>query len=268
MIKKIAALLKKTTPTNYSILDQNELKRLRGLPRYTPTDSKIFGVDIKINDACTLIGDVRGILQSGVYEFKSDLDKPIIIDCGSNVGISIIYFKQLYPEATVFGFEPDPGLFRNLRFNVDSFGFRDVTLSQSAIWVDDKGITFKREGGHSGAIYEGGYSGDDVVKVSTTHLADMLASMDNISMLKMDIEGAENEVIFDCSDQLSKCDHIFIEYHSRADKPQKLHDILRLLSGKGFRYHIHDAYTRKKPFIDNDCMVGMDLQLNLFFKKQ
>ena len=86
-------------------------------------------------------------------------------------------------------------------------------------------------------------------------------------MLKMAIEGDENEVLFDCTDELNLCDNIFVEYHSIASKGQKLHDILELFSNMGFRYHIQEAFVRKRPFVDKDLMLGMDLQLNLYFWK-
>ena len=83
----------------------------------------------------------------------------------------------------------------------------------------------------------------------------------------MDIEGAENDVIIDCGNDLKRCDYIFVEYHSQERSDQKLHDLLALLANLGFRYHIQDAFVRKRPFVDRNTMVGMDLQLNLYFYK-
>ena len=45
-------------------------------------------------------------------------------------------------------------------------------------------------------------------------------------MLKIDIEGAEFEVLDDCKNHLNNIENIFIEYHSSNKKPQQLHDIL------------------------------------------
>jgi hypothetical protein len=139
-------------------------------------------------------------------------------------------------------------------------------LIQAAVWIDEDGINFRTEGGHSGRISDS--DDENVISVPTVRLRNILESIDAIDMLKIDIEGAEAEVLEDCGALLDKCTHVFIEYHSRKDKKQKLQDILKLFSDMGFRYHLHEAFVRKHPFIDTNCMIDMDLQLNLFFKKE
>ena len=48
-------------------------------------------------------------------------------------------------------------------------------------------------------------------------------------MLKMDIEGAETDVIADCHDALANVHNVFIEYHSYVDHPQGLASIINTL---------------------------------------
>lgn len=48
--------------------------------------------------------------------YKSLLvDKPVILDVGSNKGQSIDFFTKLRPEAVIYGFEPNPDLFQRLK---------------------------------------------------------------------------------------------------------------------------------------------------------
>lgn len=244
-----------------------ELKILQQTPRYIPLETTLFGKKIFVNDVCTLLGDVRGILEAGVYEFDSNNTKPVIIDCGANIGISVVYFKRLYPNAKIIAFEPDPVLFSLLSKNISNFAFENIELRQAAVWVNDKGVDFRQEGGHSGRIAEN-KNDDTVVSVPSVCLRSLLESVDSVNMLKMDIEGAEAAVLFDCGQMLKKCEHVFIEYHSRNDQKQELHKILELFYDMGYRYHVHEAFVRKHPFVDTNCMVGMDLQLNLFFIKE
>lgn len=249
------------------VITSDEVERLRAIPRYHKTSTTVFGVPVEVNDTCTLIGDVNEIIIKNIYQFKASNESPIIIDCGSNIGMSVIYFKRLYPNSKVFAFEPDPTLFAMLSTNISNFSFDSVELNQAAVWINEDGIDFRTEGGHSGRISD---NKDDkgIVVVPSIRLKNLLVSFDTIDMLKMDIEGAEADVLFDCGKLLDKCEHVFIEYHSRHDKKQELHDILKLFSDMGFRYHVHEAFVRKHPFIDTNCMIDMDLQLNLFFKKQ
>jgi FkbM family methyltransferase len=216
-----------------------------------------------------LLSDIESILETEIYKFISKSDKPIIIDCGANVGISTIYFKKLYPESVVYSIEADPKIFNLLEMNIKNFGFYDVILKNKAVWVDDKVVAFKQEGGHSGVVIESiGAAKEGIgIPVKGMRLRDLLNQFDRIDLLKLDIEGAENLVLFDCGNVLAKCDHIFVEWHSNSQEPQQLHKILELLYGLGYRYHIKEAFTRKRPFVDTNCLVSMDIQLNLYFYK-
>jgi hypothetical protein len=48
------------------------------------------------------------IFAKASYLFHSDTDRPLIFDCGSNIGMSVLFFKKLYPAARITAFEPDP----------------------------------------------------------------------------------------------------------------------------------------------------------------
>src|SRR5262245_6977657 len=48
------------------------------------------------------------IFAKASYSFHSDTDRPLIFDCGSNIGMSVLFFKKLYPTARITAFEPDP----------------------------------------------------------------------------------------------------------------------------------------------------------------
>ena len=41
------------------------------------------------------------------YRFTSGVAEPLIIDCGSNIGVSVMYFKTLYANCRIRAFEPD-----------------------------------------------------------------------------------------------------------------------------------------------------------------
>ena len=84
------------------------------------------------------------------------------------------------------------------------------------------------------------------------------------SLLKIDIEGAEYEVLKDCSSELFRVKKIFIEYHSWNNSEQRLSEILAILEENKFRYYIEDIGKRKHPFIENGKDLKMDLQLNIF----
>ncbi len=76
---------------------------------------------IKITDTFWYLHGLNEIFVEEVYRFQSDTNTPLIIDCGSNIGLSIIYFKRLFPEAKIIGFEPDNEIFKILENNINQF---------------------------------------------------------------------------------------------------------------------------------------------------
>src|SRR6266404_4480374 len=62
------------------------------------------------------------LLKSGEkaeYYVPAALRPKIILDIGSNIGASILYFREKFPDAKIFGFEPHPDTFRVLQKNVE-----------------------------------------------------------------------------------------------------------------------------------------------------
>jgi len=236
-------------------------RRLRKLPRYQPTRTSLFGKEIELVDAHTFLSGVREILERGIYEFETSSDTPYIIDCGANIGLSVVYFARTFRNAEIVAFEPDPVVFECLKRNVQSFGLGNVKLYQAAVWDENTEMDFQVEGAYSGRIPMPG-DVENIIKVKGKRLRDFLDR--KVDFLKMDIEGAEYRVIQDCGDSLDNVNNIFVEYHSHEEEPQKLHELLRILYDRGFRYHVHEAWTSPHPLVHRRILLGMDLQLNIF----
>ena len=65
------------------------------------------------------------------YAFNCDNSAPFIIDCGCNIGMSILYFKNHFPNAEILGFEPDETAYACLRENIESNQLTNVTITQN-----------------------------------------------------------------------------------------------------------------------------------------
>jgi len=100
-------------------------------------------------------------------------------------------------------------------------------------------------------------------QIESIRLKDLLEKEEKIDLLKIDIEGAEYDVLLDCKDNLDNIDNLFVEYHSWNNRSQKLSKILKVLEENKFRYYIESVSKRKKPFINKDRDKNMDLQLNI-----
>ena len=119
-----------------------------------------------------------------------------IVDLGSNIGVTAMFWAQRYPRARMVLVEPDPDNFKLLQRNTAAFQHRCVLFNAAV--SDQRGQTsfFRsdREYGHS--ILKT----DDCVsemQVKTLTVTDLLseAAFPRVDLLKMDIEGGEQIVM-------------------------------------------------------------------------
>lgn len=225
---------------------------------------KLFDKKITYTNSFWFLQNIEELFIDSIYKFKADLNNPIIIDCGSNIGLSVVYFKQLYPNCIIEAFEPDPQIFKLMFENLEGFNFQNVIIKNKAIWINNEELLFSSTGALGGNLLTGGSESQETVKVKCERLKSIIEKYELVDFLKIDIEGAEYEVIKDCKDVLTKVKHLFLEYHSTLKTPQNLHNILEILINAGFRYYIKEAWeNRTHPFTEKRNSV-YDLQLNIF----
>lgn len=184
---------------------------------------------------------IREIFDEEIYKFESMKESPLIIDCGSNIGISVLYFKKLYPNAKIIAFEPDPDNYELLLKNIEANNLKDVTtynlaLSDKAGQIDlfyesDKSSTI----GNTISLQWGDRK--DFIKLSVK--ADKLSAYitdKDIDFLKLDVEGVEYQVFQDIKGFLSRVENLAFEYHhtNAIDDMEKYNFILDLLKKEGF----------------------------------
>jgi FkbM family methyltransferase len=230
--------------------------------RYRKISVNLLGRPFEIADGVSFYWSHKEIFIDEIYKFRCDSDNPVILDCGSNYGTSILYFKSIYPNSTITGIEADPEIFKILKKNINN-RYSDISLLNKAISNKKGPIKFYTEGADGGRAHK-------INDSSQTNIIDAI-SLDilidkKIDFLKMDIEGAETDVLCD-SKNLKNVQQLFIEYHSFVDERQKLGDLLTVLSKNDFRFYIHTQLCSKKPLLEDKTQLGMDLQLNIFAKR-
>jgi FkbM family methyltransferase len=207
-------------------------RRLAGVPRHTPGTITIFGKPTTYVDAHTFITMYEDAFVTKANDFACDSGEPVILDCGANIGLTVLRYKQLYPRATIKAFEPDPAICECLRTNVASWGLTDVEVVQAAVWIHDNGIRFDPDGSTGGSIRD-----EKGVLVPSVRLKDLIDRP--VDFLKLDIEGAESAVIPDCGDLFSNVDAMIIEWHMREGQPRTLGRSLEVLAAADHRYFVH-----------------------------
>jgi FkbM family methyltransferase len=218
------------------------------------------GWTITYDNARALIGMYNEIIFQEHYKFNTESKQPIIIDCGSNIGISVLYFDRLVKNARIIAVEADPMIADILRKNLSMNSVRAEVI-EKAIWkTSGEQLSFGSKGSDEGSLY----SKENTIFVESIRLKDLMNEYEHIDLLKIDIEGAEVEVLKDAEDSLSRVHKLFVEYHSYPDKQQELDVLLAIVTRQGFRYTILQARKVIHPFLDATKKHVMDLQLNIF----
>lgn len=243
----------------------DESKRLRhNIARNNK--STLLGKEIEITDPFWYRHSLKEIFLEDTYKFKSTSDTPVILDCGANIGLSAIYFKRLYPKCKLIVFEADTNIFAMMKRNLKVFEYNDVELHNKAVWKEETVLQFASNGALGGALDitpSRSYDREVLNAIPAIRLKDYLTT--EIDLLKMDIEGAEYEVLNDCRDSLQNVKQLFVEYHSAPGKKQELTGLLQILDNSGFRIYIKEAWNNLPlPFMHTDYKPFWDLQLNIF----
>lgn len=205
----------------------------------------------------------KELFEDEIYRFQSLTPHPYIIDCGANIGMSVLYFKALYPQSHVLAFEPDEDNCVLLNENITLNNLTDVTVEQSAVWTKDETLYFSSAGSQASRLATEGEQ-TNVVEVKAVRLATVL-SQQPTDLLKIDIEGAELDVMRDCATELKNVRNVFVEYHGKSGETKKLQELLSILDAAGFMVYIKMAADiLKHPFVEKHTTGSFDVQLNIF----
>ncbi len=169
--KRVISLLKCFRDSLSEVTD--ELSIIREMPRFMEGETNIMGKSLKFVDSASFCFMFDEIFKRQIYNFQTDNPTPYIIDAGANIGLSVIYFKKLFPNAEIIAFEPDPKIFGVLGKNIKSFGLNGVTLVPKALWNDEIKISFFAEGADGGRI-TGKSSLEQSIEIQTDRLSKYL----------------------------------------------------------------------------------------------
>lgn len=159
--------------------------------------------------------------------------KEAIIDVGAHAGFFSLYAAALNQAVKIYALEPEPDNFlalgQNIKLNPE---FNKIKLFNAALGSKTgQEKLYLSADSHNHSLLKGMNKIDREIIVPTTTLGDFCSSQNisRISLLKMDIEGGEHDIIEKFSElEFSLIDHLFLEVHETAiDFYQSLEKILR-----------------------------------------
>lgn len=154
------------------------------------------------------------------YAFDFAGAAPRILDCGSHVGLSVLYFKRRWPQARVTAFEPDPGNFALLVANLARNRVAGVEAVQAAVVDRDGEVEVYGEfGGEAPWTWDLSVLPDlwrkgrpqEIRRVRAVRLSRWLDQP--ADFVKLDVEGAEERVIDEIAARLSRVREMSVEVH-------------------------------------------------------
>lgn len=180
----------------------------------------------------------RGEYDSVVLKMPSS--PRLIVDLGANVGYSLRYWHQHFPEAEVIAVEPDPENAKLCRKNMEIAGIKGcVKILEMCVGSHERTVHLEtKQGEWAFRMVEGLSEKAAGVPVST--IPQILARVPlqtQISLLKCDIEGAEAELFGNCTLWIQRVQNIVIELHHPYSETALLEDIKK--GGASFKVLSH-----------------------------
>ncbi len=212
------------------------------------------------------------IFTEKCYQLQNELtiDNPIIIDIGSHIGLSVIFFKDKYPEAQIFAYEPISSLYDLLEYNVYSNNLRNITMVNSCVGTHNGTIPMNLSTQEdfwlsNSSIFSKSWSGrvkTEVVNVDVIDIVEVLNPHDYIDILKIDVEGFELNLLERI--EMFKVKNLLIEYH--PINKSRLKKIKKLLEESGFklRYHYKGGISNYSPSGDELFVIHAKNSENIF----
>ena len=202
-------------------------------------------------------GDPMGISIEGVYgEFDTDVFKnsvkegDIVVDVGASIGYyTLIAARIVGNKGKVFAFEPDPKNFEILKKNVEINKYHNVVLEQKAVSSITGKINLYSSEGIGFHSTNNPNSTSPAFPVESVSLDDYFGKrnlLDKIDFVKIDVEGAEFQVLKGMTTILKQSLHlkIFTEFmkYFLVQVGVEPKNMLQLLSDNGFDFsYVNDS---------------------------
>jgi len=154
-----------------------------------------------------------------------------IIDAGSNIGLTSLYFSRFFDNANYICIEPDDSNFESMRYNLEKNKVQNVIKVKGGLWSKNTFLNIVRDfrDKNDWAIRVEETSDTTNLEAFSIDYLIKKHHFEVIDILKIDIEGSEKEVITGNFANLSylsitKC--VAIEIHDEFNCRQAIYKIL------------------------------------------
>ena len=153
---------------------------------------------------------LQNYLQKRYNEIEKRGKKPLIIDCGANIGISSVYFSVTFPNAKIVAIEPDLANYMLCLQNTENFP--NIEVRHAAISSNNSNMKLTNPTAQSNEyIVEAAVDGT-IRSTTINNLIEHYPRYEEF-IVKIDIEGSESDLFSENTTWIDQCDVIMIELH-------------------------------------------------------
>lgn len=139
-----------------------------------------------------------------------------VIDGGANIGLTSVFLANLYPQAKIYAVEPEAANLELLRLN--TINYPSIKIVHGAIWNHDGSLGIlsleAQSWGFRVSEVRDETHTEEIPGFRISTLMERFG-LERLWLLKLDIEGAEYEVLSDCAAWATKVDNIVAELHEK-----------------------------------------------------
>tara|TARA_A100001037_G_scaffold304506_1_gene341518 strand:- start:43622 stop:44377 length:756 start_codon:yes stop_codon:yes gene_type:complete len=140
----------------------------------------------------------------------------VILDAGANIGLSSIYFAARFPDSKIFALEPENSNYEILSKNTKNF--ENIIPLKKALWSHSTDLRISNPSAEKWAFNftesqlptEDLYEGISIEGFMSDY------SVNEIDILKLDVEGAEKDIFSKNINWIPKVRLMIIELHDRV----------------------------------------------------
>ena len=150
-------------------------------------------------------------LKKNYFSIIQSRKIPLIIDCGSNIGLSARYFAEFFPKAKIIAIEPEINNFNLMKRNCEKF--KNVIFLNAAIGSEKGFVSIVNSSGDNRAFRTIISNNPNSIEVISINDIFEQNSIDIPFIIKIDIEGFENNLFEKNTNWVKKTPLIIIEPH-------------------------------------------------------
>ncbi len=184
----------------------------------------------------------KQVVCSGETDFNLGFIPHFIVDAGANIGLSSVVLASRYPRCKIIALEVDTSNYQLLCRNVSKY--QNVIPVRKALWSTDSYVKITNPNAEPWAFRVIEADTGDPDSVIAVSLSTLLAENDEteISLLKIDIEGAELELFRNRPEYwINKLKVLAVELHDRF-QPGCSAAFEELLSGRSYKEYAQGEY--------------------------